>query len=269
MEESKKDLEVIEGMCADTLSNFITTTKSNTQKVCLGLIQRLRDSSVALQVLFNNCNGIPGLEFSAGIILRSVVLDCLIGLNMFKIIQDNFSKGKEPLTDLEAFSNRILSDGLDHTLNYIQKSQKKNAVIKTKEQLIKTFATFAEEFKEFIKPYNSDGKRPELIFDKISTSDLFDNVLGEEILKNQVVSIWDAFQMYSKVDHFGILYFKVVEISMAKPMDNILRNLNILISHNSIMHLILYHTDRNNLNLHAKSNDALKFYITRGNLSRG
>jgi rRNA pseudouridine-1189 N-methylase Emg1 (Nep1/Mra1 family) len=62
---------------------------------------------------------------------------------MYKILEECAANKKSPIPDFENFSNKILADGLDHSINYIQMSRDNNLKITTDDRLKEVFSDFA------------------------------------------------------------------------------------------------------------------------------
>ena len=63
------------------LEHFNRTKGTDTHLFCLIMIERLNYASIALRNLLKDIFSTPQLEYSCGIILRSVLLDYMIVLN--------------------------------------------------------------------------------------------------------------------------------------------------------------------------------------------
>src|SRR5690606_5767433 len=123
MDTSFQHLNFIIDHCGKTSRYLDKKDLNGIQFFCIGLLERLSNSSLALSVLLKEINVNPSLEYACGIILRSTLLDALIVLNLYDIIIKNEANGKtdaESELIVKAFCETMLSDGLGNTLKYIK-----------------------------------------------------------------------------------------------------------------------------------------------------
>ena len=237
---------------------------NSTQFFCIGLLERLTSSSLALKTLLLQINANPSLEFACGIILRSALLDTLIVLNLYNILKDNEASNKteaEKEQILNDFCNTMLSDGLKNTLEYIKTAKDLNLI--TEQQLKDTFKNFTASHQIFFEPYANDGSMPVLKINKYySPKELFKKLTNSRNLK-ELSKIYDSYLFFSKYDHFGILYYEVSKEKFIDQLERICKGIELFVGTQSILHLALRMYSGNDNFLNEQSNIAAKYLFDK------
>ena len=164
------------------------------------MIERLNYASIGLKNLLCDIFSTPQVEYSCGIILRSVLLDYMIVLNaLIKIA--NSSTDKAIHEELNLFCTEILSESVNHTLKDISKLKLSN------EDLKLFYKNFAKMYSDCLEPYNNDGTFPvSKIRNTFSPGKLFEKIYSDKDFR-QYSNVYQAYLFYSKYDHFGRMYY--------------------------------------------------------------
>lgn len=241
METPFKHLAFFVTHISKTLSHFKDKELTETQMVCIGLLERLRNISIQLNLTLGNIEKLPHLEFSAGILIRAIILDNLISLSLFKLLAD-CEKDVVPTNEInnivKEYCNRILSDGLSGTLSYAELSKELN--FHDEGQIEKAFNNFAITYQGYINPHLNDGSKPVLKFKRFpNAKDLFKELAKTQELR-ELSKIYDAYLFYSKYDHFGVLYFDIINVDHSTKIKKLDTSINLFVRHQAILHGILF-----------------------------
>jgi len=168
------------------------------QQCCAGILERMTFVSDAIGILLQPMESNKGLEFSVGILLRSVLLDGLVALNLLHEFNESFKSKK---TQLEIFNGlndvgqAILSDGLMQAIKYLQGS-KKFGYYESDEEMNRAVNNFIKKYQEFFEQSDDPTQKPVLKKQPDSGFQLFDN-LSESDFEN-LRRAYDKYQLYSK-----------------------------------------------------------------------
>lgn len=210
------------------------------QFCCIGLLSRLRLCSTGLRSLLSNINSNPSLEFSCGIVLRSSILDSLIALNIYRLLLEaEKSQGttEEKRSIVKEFCDEILSDGLKQTVKYVRTAYEMNII--DQQKMTDTFVNFTKSHQRFFHTYPGDGSLPIVKINKNhGPIDLFKTLANTPELQS-LSKIYDTYQFFSKYDHFGILYFDVINYTYIEQLERISSAVEILVGTLSFLHLAL------------------------------
>ena len=215
-----------------TLNYYDKKDVNSVQFFSLGLLKRLLHASKSLKIVLENIYSIPDLDFSAGLTIRAIILDMLIGLNFFKLLKDNLPKklSDEEMKELTtSFCDKILADGLENTITYLELSQTFGFVDNNK--LKETYNNFVRNYGKFLNPHPGDGSKPKVKISRApSTKDLFKNIASDTEMNN-ISRIYDLYLFYSKYDHFGVLYFDVESYPLKEKINRIKKAIHLFINH--------------------------------------
>ena len=260
MDTSLQYLDFIISHTGKTSQYLDKKSLNSTQFFCIGLLERLTSSSLALKTLLHQINANPSLEFACGIILRSALLDTLIVLNLYNILIDNEASNKteaEKEQIVKEFCDTMLSDGLENTLKYIKAAKDVNII--TQQQLTDTFKNFTASHQIFFEQYANDGSIPVLKNKKYySPTELFKKLANSPNLK-ELSKIYDSYLFFSKYDHFGILYYEVSRQKYLDQLERICKGIELFVGTQSILHLALRMYSGNDNFLNEQSNIAAQY----------
>lgn len=176
------------------------------QLLLYNLIERQRHSAISLEVLLKEYQREPLHDHSVGIILRSALLDALIGFNLYAYILENENETPEVILEkLNEMARAFLADGIGISITLIE-SYASHSFINGK-MLREFYIQVVKKYGEFFEPYELDGSKPVLLkfgFD-LSPKNLYKRMIKHDSLKN-ARWIYDKYMLYSKYDHQSILY---------------------------------------------------------------
>lgn len=260
METSFQHLNFVIDHCGKTSQHLDKKDLNSIQFFCIGLLERLSSSSLALKVLLEKINGNPPLEYACGIILRSTLLDALIVLNLYNILMENEASKKtyaEKEQIVKEFCDTLLSDGLENTLKYIKAAKDVNII--TQQQLADTYKNFVAARQIFFEPYANDGSMPVVKNKKYyNPTDLFKRIANNPELK-ELSKIYDSYLFFSKYDHFGILYYEVSRQKYTDQLERISKGIELFIMTQSILHFALRMYSGNDTFLNSQSDTAVQY----------
>lgn len=239
MEKSIKHLDFFINQIKKTSTNFHDQDLNDIQYFSIGLLERLEYSSYNIKLILENISIIPELDFSAGLSLRAILLDSLITLNLVKLWNENTNI----CTDLEleaiisGFCKTVLADGLGNTLNFFEQSKKLNFI--GEEKLKNYYNNIVNKYPNYFLEYKFDGTKPKVSVDRlIKTPELF-GLLAQNKETRTLSKIYDAYSYYSKYDHFGIQYFKVINSPIEESISRIKTCIEIFVEHQYHLYFFL------------------------------
>lgn len=215
------------------------------QQLAIGMLQRLLHVSITFKFTLENIEKFPQLEFSAGLSGRAVILDTLIITDLITSLVEPEEKLTQEQLKIksEELIKAILSDGLNSTLDYFAIAYQYRYVNETKAKIL--FNSFALRYKDFLKPKEMDGVKPEVLFKKqINAKDIFIKLAKEPITKD-LGKIYDTYLFYSKYDHFSAMYFDAINTPLEKKIQHLNTCIEILISHQMNLFFILSYWSNN------------------------
>jgi len=244
MKKSFQHLDFIIDLCGKTQKHFDKRKDlSSVQLVCIGLLERLSHSSLALKTLLKEIDSNRSLEYACGIILRSMLLDALIVLNVYNILLENEASEKtlaEKEQTIKEFCDTSLSDGLENTLQYLCLAKKFNII--NQDELGDRYKNLVDGKSSFFEPYTDKSKQP-MIRNDIEKPDrpikLFKKIASKEEFK-KLARVYDSYLFYSKYDHFGILYYEISRQPYPKQLKRIREEIEFFILIQSILHDVLF-----------------------------
>jgi hypothetical protein len=184
--------------------HFDSSSGNNIHFFCLYMLERLNFSASGLHVLSKEMQSKTQLEYSAGIITRTVLLDYMIVLNAHVIILENIKSSDEIVPKLDEFCSIMLSDCLNHTIKDIEKLR----IPQT--DLIKLYKGIVKAYPDSFEEYNDDGSVPRpKISKRIPAGKLFEKLFNSKELR-KYADVYQAYLFYSKYDHFGKIYYDII-----------------------------------------------------------
>jgi hypothetical protein len=188
----------------ELLSHFNNTSGNEIHFFCLHMLERLNFSSVGLSTIAKEILIKTQLEYSAGIILRTVLLDYMIVLNAQVIIVKNLQTPIELHEKLKNFCSIMLSDCINHTINSIKKLRIPQKDLK------KIYTGIVQAYPDDFEQYNNDGSCP-IVKEKKSfpNGKLFEDIFNSKEFR-KYSDVYQAYLFYSKYDHFGKMYYDLL-----------------------------------------------------------
>jgi len=208
MKDSLKHLDFIIEHSEKIIYQYRDKDVKRIQYFYLGMFERLYAACKSLRVLIKEMDKDQSMEFSAGLITRTLLLDLLFslrGYDMYK--QGEVAAKKHELIEAELteFCNSVFADGIRYTFSTLQ--HLKDAGIHTEAQLIEAYRNIANKYSAFVEPYKEDGSAPNIKFPKgPRVIDLFLITSKQEPLK-KLAGSYETYSFYSKYEHFSILSY--------------------------------------------------------------
>jgi hypothetical protein len=175
----------------------------------LGLIERIKASCIGLKIMVENLDKTPELEFSAGLVVRTVILDFFMGLNGYSkhetARQAGISANKQE-TELKEFCNRILADGLRWTIKHLESFKAKDFY--SDEQLERAYAKLTALYPTFLERIGTDV--PKIRFDAPETNTKLFTALAVKSKLKELSRNYEIYDFYSKYEHFSIMSFSLM-----------------------------------------------------------
>ena len=240
MKDTDKHLAFFINHIPKALQYYDQREVNSVQLFALGLLKRLNHASNSLMLILENIEQKPQLDFSAGITIRAILLDTLLGLNFYKLLKDNLPK-KLPDEQIKLltteFCDIILADGLENTVKYFELARTLGFISNIEhKQLLNNFIT---NYSTYFEPHLNNGQMPRVKFERVKGPiELFKVIAGDSDMKN-ISRIYDLYLFYSKYDHFGILYFNVKDAPLHEKIDRLERSVYVFVRHCANLYDIL------------------------------
>lgn len=264
MQKTLDHLNFIIKHSGETQNHLDSKDLNQIQYFCIGMLERLGGSSLAVRELLPKINANPTLDFSCGLILRSFLLDYLVIVILYKIIYENDLEKREfeeAKKKVETFCNECLSDGLPQTLTYIKAAVEAKILTPEKEKEI--YNNMARNYKIFFEPHDADGTLPILKNKKqINARELFKEIANHPDISNLAI-VYDLYVYYSKYDHFGIMYFDIIREKHTDKLAKISKAIELQIAAQSLLHFALRLYSNNDSFLESQSNIAADYLMTK------
>ena len=260
MQKTIEHLNFINFHCTNT-ERYLNDAELNLiQYTCIGLLERLSSSTLALSKLLPLINTNKNLDFSCGLILRSSILDYLIVLTMYIHVLDDEENEimiDNPNNSVLAFCNKCLGDGLPQTFTYINAAKDAGIISQEKRETI--FNNMARNYKMFLEPYEGDGTTPKAKCNqRINAREMFIAIAKHPDIKD-FAKIYDSYVGYSKYDHFSVLYFDVTRQTHIQKLSQISMAVEHLIGSQSFLHMLLGLHSSDDKFLNSQSDVAAKY----------
>lgn len=214
--------EILNSVCQNTAEGIEILKKSVKERNIrlvfgVAMIERLQNGTEGLRVLFKEyVHSHHRFDFSIGIVLRSLLLDYMIMLNVLEIMDRDNTPDVEKIKEMDDFCLRMLSDSAIYALKYFQANsdtlygEKKKSIL----------AQLVQNHPFCFEPYANDGSIPVLKVNKsYSQAELVKRLKNSEKYKH-LSRKEDWYMYYSKYDHFGAMYLSLSAQHIAKQFDN-------------------------------------------------
>jgi hypothetical protein len=124
----------------------------------LALCERIHSQAKSLNLLWGKIiDGEVSIEQSAGILIRSLLLDTMLVLKQSLSIKGE-KQSSDVIIKFDEFAKKVLSDGLEGVFKHLEKG--KLLGIYDENQIHNAFMVFATEFNALIETYSNDGTIP-------------------------------------------------------------------------------------------------------------
>lgn len=181
---------------------------SNIRTFCLLMLDRLNLASVGIKGLLAPLEKNNKIEFSIGLIIRSVILDHMLIIHVLSIIKDAKQHIDQSLIieEVNNVCHSYLVEGLGKQLTLIEKIKPFASAEKVKN----IYSNLYNLNPNYFKPYNHNGTKPELLKHAGSKTGKknFDMLKEKNSFFKNYNRIYFPYAHYSKYDHFGILHYE-------------------------------------------------------------
>lgn len=228
-------LTLFEEYIPQLLLQFDNSLKSpnSIQWFTFGMLQRLLNLSIPLKTLLPEYLENRISDFAIGILIRPIVLDGLIGMNLLGVLKKGLAQKleyKKLINEVDCFCKGALADGLIQTLQYF--TQMKSNDLIEEDELFKMYNHFAEEYSDFLFQPAGINSMPKLRHPiKGKPFQHFDTLVKDLEMKAIAHRFYELFTIYSKYDHFGFLYFDVMRAEKELKNDRIKAAIDLFINH--------------------------------------
>lgn len=217
MESIFKRLDLVIEFTEKTTKYFDGRERNEIMLFGMCMLERLNFACEGLKVLLNQFTINTKLEYSAGIIIRSLLLDHLIVMNAMEVYGIYKDGNDRFAAEMKAFCLMMLSDGVKNTLEYFENYKTKVSPEIMKKMYVNLVASNPECFEE----YANDGSVPVLKTKEfISPKKLYHKLKNSRDL-NKYASAYEAYLYYSKYDHFGSMFNFLLRVSILDKLNHI------------------------------------------------
>jgi hypothetical protein len=214
MENIFKRLDFVIETSEEITKHFDKTELDEITMFCMCMLDRLNFASEGLRILLNHFLNNTKVDYSSGIIMRSVLLDYLIVLNAMELYSKNLDNAQKVHDDLKEFSLMMLCDSVRNTMDYFETLETQVS----KNIMSNIYKNIVSMNPKCFETYNYDGSKPVIKTKNYkSPKQMFNTLVSSKDLKNYK-SIYDAYLFYSKYDHFGNMFYG---LSRVKPLDQL------------------------------------------------
>jgi hypothetical protein len=217
-----------------SLSLFHETFVPNSvQWFTLGMLQRLLNSSTSIKILLKKYTKDGIIDFGVGIIIRSVLLDILIGLNLYKELKNglvNIEDNNELVNSLDKFCIEVLSDGFSNTLDHFELLRKYEII--TEKKLEELYNQFCENYSDFIIQDGKANSKPKVRNKKkVNAKELFMKSILDGHIKDIAKNVYELYMIFSKYDHFGFLSIEINNLDIESKLPRVEQSISLFVNH--------------------------------------
>ena len=211
----------------------LSESPNSLQWFTLGMLQRLLNSTIALNTLLPKylVNGV--YDFGIGILIRPIMLDSLIGMNLLRTLNNEIStkmRTEDVITKVDHFCKGALADGLIQTLKYF--SQLESCGFVDIQELHKMYNDFSREYSVFLDQKNGINTMPKVRHTSVvKPNEHFKELVGDSDFRAIGKNLYELYVIYSKYDHFGFLYFDIMGGEKDLKNDRIAVAINLFVNH--------------------------------------
>lgn len=245
MEKHVMHLHFMADLAREIMMHFNKKEMNRVPHAYVELLARVKAASKGLIKLVEGMEEEPELEFSAALVLRTMILDFFISLRGYDIKQRDLSEGKpqeQIHAELEAYFNIILGDGLSLTAKHVARMENNGHI--TTENLHAVLANMTVTYEPFLEPYAND-KRVVSKYPRAPRNDkLFDKLCENPELK-ELTKHFEAYALYSKYEHFSIMSYHTFRRDLEQQAKTVRNMIEILALHTyQIIVMLRYYNDK-------------------------
>lgn len=208
----------------------------------LELLSRVWAASKGLNKLIDGIEDEPELEFSAGLVIRTMILDFFVSLRGYDIKERAIKAGKQSQQvkdEVEAYFKTILGGGLKLSANHFSRMESKGHI--TEAELHNVLNNMTIKYSLFLQPYTNNKSVVTHFGEAPKNNELFDQISGNPELKN-FAKHFDTYNLYSKYEHFSIMSFDAFRRDVEAQTKTLQEMVEILILHVfKIVGMLLYY----------------------------
>lgn len=207
--------------------------------VFIGL-SKLKKTTTAIRLLYNQLEDNNEMEFSIGILLRSLLMDMILFFEVKKIVIDFYTVDRDKFRkELETSCSKFLNDGTKHIIDSVKQSQRLTE--KEKQEISQLFS---QRFPDFFQEKNGF---PSLIrSSKVSLPEIFANTKDTDGI-TYCKEINGLYSYYSKYDHLSCWTMATESNDFGVRKNMIDTSLLLVAFHLMDLLLIGYHYNENNI----------------------
>lgn len=232
----ERHLFTFENELKPIVKSFNLNQATPLQKVTVGMMQRLLSGTISLRVLLKDYQQNKNHHFAVSIIFRPLILDAMVALRLFSFLKANVSKAEDSThlrENLETIAMEILSDGVVESIAYADDQFDSQFIDET--ELHSFFNYLAANFPEIVRQPNGMNSKPELVHKrarefKSATSHYKDLIKDAELIEI-ARRLRSLYMIYSKYDHFGMIYFNVISVEEEELDNRIIASIDMLVNH--------------------------------------
>lgn len=214
MENIFKRLEFVIDHTEQVTKHFNGRERNEVMMFCMVMLDRLNFASEGLKVLLNGYLNNTKLDYPAGIVIRSVLLDHLIVLNAMEVYGNHLDDTTRFGAEMQAYCLMMLSDSVKNTLDYFEMLEGTVPADIMKNM----YTNLVNMNPECFHPYTADGSKPVLKTTSYkSAKAIFKTLVNSKNMKSYA-SVYEAYLYYSKYDHFGQMFYSLARL---KPLDHL------------------------------------------------
>jgi hypothetical protein len=182
---------------SSTLSrnHFVNKNQNEVERFVFAGIEKTRKISSTILRLYSEMNDNNEVEFSLGILVRSLLMDIILVLKIKKlyadyegIISDEFK------SDLKTCCYKIISDGTSHFIEEIFASE--NLSTEDKKEFSSKFVSI------FPEAFDTSSEKPKLYKDfRTSLKGIYESSKHPKLVNRE--TIYNLYSYYSKYDHLS------------------------------------------------------------------
>lgn len=224
MDNTIANLQFLSNHTKITFSYFTKSDVTPLQFVCLCMLERLHASCEGLLPLISGVEKNIYLEYSAGLIIRTELLDLLTALRAYDVCiqlqEEGATKSKDEIEkDITQCCNEILAEGLNVSFGYVKDLNEANFI--TDEQLEEVYRHLPKKYPQYIEEYKDDGQKPKLKYSaKIGGKMLFKHLSQKPFLQD-LSKVYYHYLYYSRYEHFGVQSQEVLREDQSEKLSKL------------------------------------------------
>lgn len=228
--------------CNITLKTQTSSSYQYADTLVYGFIERLRDSSTALNLLFEHAKTTQAMEHGIYIVLRATMLDLLFAQYIYCESEKDNGAGAD-YTKTDTLAQVILADGYRHIISYLEELKKVRP--QDSERISATYNSLVKDRTDFFPGYTFQGEKPNVLpkGQVLTKGVMLFSYLIETHPFNGDYSAYDLYAYFSKYDHGSLLSLELMRGSEDVKIGMIQKAVTLMELHAYICHFLLdeYH----------------------------